>query len=58
LQSVNQQLGIMQKNGMLRAIISKWIPVTVEVTDAKPEAIPTTLPKTPAASTMKSIGSK
>lgn len=58
LQTVNQQLDIMQKNGMLRAIISKWIPVTVEVTDAKPEAIPTKLPKTPAASTMKSSGSK
>jgi ABC-type amino acid transport substrate-binding protein len=31
LQSVNQQLDIMQGNGMLRAIIRKWIPVTVEV---------------------------
>ncbi|HSC75210.1 MAG TPA: transporter substrate-binding domain-containing protein [Pseudomonadales bacterium] len=59
LQSVNQQLDIMQKNGMLRAIISKWIPVTVEVTDAKPEAIPATLPKTPAASSIRtSSGNK
>ncbi|MFO1348544.1 MAG: ABC transporter substrate-binding protein [Pseudomonadales bacterium] len=31
LQAVNQQLAIMQRNGMLRAIINKWIPVTVEV---------------------------
>ncbi len=58
LQSVNQQLTIMQKNGMLRAIISKWIPVTVEVTDAAPEAIPATLPKTPTAVIKKSSGNK
>lgn len=31
LQSVNQQLETMQRNGILRAIIHKWIPVTVEV---------------------------
>lgn len=36
LQAVNQQLSIMQRNGMLRAIINKWIPVTVEVDAATP----------------------
>ncbi len=36
LQAVNQQLAIMKKNGMLRAIINKWIPVTVEVQTATP----------------------
>lgn len=56
LQAVNQQLGIMQKNGMLRAIINKWVPVTVEVTDATPAAIPATLPKTPPATNIKSNG--
>jgi len=58
LQAVNQQLTIMQKNGMLRAIISKWIPVTVEITDAAPEAIPTTLPKSPTAVIQKSSGNQ
>jgi ABC-type amino acid transport substrate-binding protein len=58
LQAVNQQLTIMQKNGMLRAIIGKWIPVTVEVTDAAPEAIPTTLPKSPTAVIQKSSGNQ
>lgn len=58
LQAVNQQLTIMQKNGMLRAIISKWIPVTVEVTDAAPAAIPANLPKTPAANIQNSNGNK
>lgn len=56
LQAVNQQLGIMQKNGMLRAIINRWVPVTVEVTDATPAAIPATLPKTPPATNIKSNG--
>lgn len=58
LQAVNQQLTIMQKNGMLRAIISKWIPVTVEVTNAAPEAIPTTLPKSPTAIIQKTSGNQ
>ncbi len=36
LQAVNQQLSNMQRDGMLRAIINKWIPVTVEVEAATP----------------------
>jgi polar amino acid transport system substrate-binding protein len=39
LQAVNQQLSAMQRSGMMRAIINKWIPVTVEVdtaTSARP----------------------
>ena len=31
LQAVNEQLALMQQNGMLRAIVRRWIPVTVEV---------------------------
>lgn len=31
LQSVNEQLSYMQKSGILKAIIRKWVPVTVEV---------------------------
>ena len=58
LQAVNQQLGIMQKNGILRAIINKWVPVTVEVTNATPEAIPETLPDAPSATTLKSSGNQ
>lgn len=34
LNAVNEQLAIMQRNGMLRAIIRKWVPVTVEVQDS------------------------
>lgn len=56
LQSINQQLVSMQKTGMLRAIINKWIPVTVEITDAAPAAIPAKLPATPTASTPVSTG--
>ena len=36
LQTVNQQLAIMQRDGILRAIINKWIPVTVKVETATP----------------------
>ncbi len=35
LQSVNTQLDTMQKNGMLRAIIRKWVPVTVELSETR-----------------------
>lgn len=42
LQDVNTQLDWMQKNGMLRAIIRKWIPVTVEVADTQPRSQPAT----------------
>ena len=58
LHSVNQQLAIMQKNGMLRAIISQWVPVTIEVTNASPEAIPAALPKTPTAIIQEYNGNK
>jgi ABC-type amino acid transport substrate-binding protein len=58
LQAVNQQLDSMQKSGMLRAIINKWIPVTVEVKDASPAAIPATLPATSTATTPIYSGKK
>lgn len=38
LQTVNQQLAIMQRDGILRAIINKWVPVTVQVESATPAA--------------------
>lgn len=40
LQAVNQQLGIMQKSGTLRAIVNKWVPVTVEIENAAPASTP------------------
>jgi polar amino acid transport system substrate-binding protein len=40
LQAVNQQLANMQKTGMLRAIINKWVPVTVEVEAASTPSLP------------------
>lgn len=42
LQAVNAQLDTMQRNGMLRAIIRKWIPVTVEVTETQSRSQPVT----------------
>jgi polar amino acid transport system substrate-binding protein len=56
LQSVNQQLAIMQKNGMLRAIIKQWIPVTVEVVEGNSVKVPDNLPTTPPPATRKSNG--
>lgn len=49
LQAVNQQLDVMRKTGTMRAIINRWVPVTVEVRDASPLALPEKLPATSTA---------
>lgn len=50
LQTINEQLAMMQKNGTLRAIVRGWIPVTVEVEDNSRKATGSTS-RTPTQST-------